>query len=106
MLKINDAENIIEIPRLIGPGQAIAERLDHFKVKMFRIDVFPVPHIEITLARATEVGEVGGPVHQFLIKGEQAEAIIDKGKFEKFIDHLEDMAEAKCPIKCKKKIKP
>ena len=105
MLKIKDSEKKIEIAKLSGPGQAVALSLDHLQVKMFRVDLFPILQAEITVAHTTEAGDYG-PSTQFLVKGEAAEALFDKAKLDKFVDHLEDFVEAKCPIRATKKVKP
>lgn len=103
MLKIKRIEDQMEVPILESPGKAAVRLLDHFTVKMFRIDTTPVPIVEITLARADKDGNEEGPLTQFCLKDAEAQQFMDDAKFQSFISHLEDIAVASCSTTVKGK---
>lgn len=103
MLRIKRSTDHLKIPYRVGDTGAALATLDHFRVRMFRIDLYPEPIVEITLERISQDDTTQpSPLTQFLLRGKDAEALMDKPKFAKFIDHLEDIAELRCPVVCEK----
>jgi hypothetical protein len=117
MLKMTNEADHLETAYIVEKGKAAIKLIDHLRVKMFRIDVFPKKIIEVIIARCDDAGSEHGPLTQFCITDEDliTELVSDK-KFEDFIDHLEDIAVGSsdpknktlkdrfqaCPISCAK----
>lgn len=91
MLKIKDESKHVEIPYMAGKGQPAFRTVDHFKLQSFRVDLFPIPIVEIILAYCDKDGNATNSTYQFCMRGAEAEQFLDRSKFDAFADHLESM---------------
>ena len=92
MLKIKDESKHIEIPYMAAKGQPAFRTIDHFKLQSFRIDLFPIPIVEIILAYCDAEGNITNSTYQFCMREDDALQFLDQSKFESFADHLEAIA--------------
>jgi hypothetical protein len=99
MLKIKDSSKwqekaITKSEREARKAAGLSEDpvIDHFQLRSFRVDLFPIPIVEINLAYCDAEGNAIDSTYQFFMRGADAERFINRGKFEKFAEHLEEIA--------------
>jgi len=114
MLKIKNQVDCYESAYIESPGVAAIKTSDHVKIISFRATLGNDPLVEVIFAYCDSAGAIeAGTTTQFFVRGDSAKALMDETKFDKFIEHLEDIAIASftpgdpsnkngCPIELEK----